>query len=165
MKNKNDQILLKKLRLTEAEEFFHLHDYPAVFGKYIQELNMKEEATAHSFTKRLFWLTEAIYTIRLHAKPEMIVGSALIYKGGKARNEFYFGGTLLPAYRGMGILLRAFEQIIELSKYCYNIFEVRVSLNISNELANNTMNKLGFIKTPKYGDLIYRKKLMQKTIA
>jgi len=164
MKNTNYQrIVLKKLRLAEAEDFFHLHDYPAIFGKYIQELNMEEEETALAFTKRLLWLTEGIYTIRLSTDPQLIIGSALIYRGGESKNEFHFGGTTLPAYQGRGILLNAFDQIIELSKYCYNIPEVKVFLNVASNQASSTMSKLGFVS--KQNNLLYSKRLRHKTMA
>lgn len=114
MKSKNEQsIVLKKLCLTDAEEFFYLHRQPAVFGKYMQDLNMDGEEVPLNFTKRLLWLSKGIYTIRLAENPAPIIGSALIYKGGKEKKEFYFGGTLLPDYHGNGILLKAFDQIIE----------------------------------------------------
>ncbi|MFC6101470.1 GNAT family N-acetyltransferase [Olivibacter domesticus] len=166
MKNHHDQsIVLKKLCLTDAEEFFHLHRQPAVFGTYMQELNMNEEEKPLDFTKRLLWLSKGIYSIRLTDKPELIIGSALIYKGGSEKNEFYFGGTLLPNYHGKGILLKAFDQIIELAKYCYGIPEVKVFLNVVSKQANSTMDKLGFVKLSKQNDLLYYKSLWKHRIA
>lgn len=166
MKKYHDQsIVLKKLCLTDAEEFFYLHRQPAVFGKYMQELNMTEEHTPLDFTKRLLWLSKGIYTIRLADKPASIIGSALIYKVGREKKDFYFGGTLLPKYHGKGILLKAFDQIIELAKYCYGIPEVKVFLNVVSNQATSTMDKLGFVKYSKQNNLLYHKGLLKHRIA
>lgn len=166
MKNYHDQsIVLKKLCLTDAEEFFSLHRQPAVFGKYIQDLRMDNEEVPLDFTKRLLWLTKGIYTIRLAENPKPIIGSALIYKGGNEKNAFYFGGTLLPNYHGKGILLKAFDQVIELAKYCYGIPEVKVFLNVVSNQANSTMDKLGFVKLSKQNDLLYYKSLLKHRTA
>lgn len=149
-------IVLKKLCLNNADKFFKLHQHPIILGQYVKDLDMYGE-TPIGFTKRLLWLSKGIYTIRLSSAPETIIGSSLIYK---ANNEFHYGGTLLPDYRGKGILLKAFEQSIELAKYCYGIPSIKVFLNTATNHFASVMYRLGFTESYNKDKRIFSKSLL-----
>ncbi|MFC6101040.1 GNAT family N-acetyltransferase [Olivibacter domesticus] len=154
-------VVLRKLCLSDAREVCHLLDYPEQYGTYCKDLYANDESP-EDFTRRLLWLSKCMYTIRLKSAPTVIVGACEIYKGGQNRKEIYVGGTLLPEYRDKGLMLDAFNQMLEMARYYYGIYEVKILLNTINDHVISVMEKLGFAKDKKNsGNTIYSKILQQ----
>ncbi len=153
-------IVLRKLSLSEAREFCHLHSFPQQYGTYYQDLYENDESP-EEFTKRLLWLAKCVYTIRLKSAPDKIIGSCMIYKGGKNRKDMYVGGTLLPEYRNKGLMVEAFNQMLEMAKYFYGVNEVKILLNSINDQVIQIMDKLGFMMDKSSNANIYSKILQQ----
>ncbi|MEH6308252.1 GNAT family protein [Olivibacter sp. CPCC 100613] len=158
-KNEKSDIVLRKLCLNEAREFCYLHSFPQQYGTYYQDLYENEESP-EEFTKRLLWLSKCVYTIRIKSAPDKIIGSCMIYKGGKNRKDVYVGGTLLPEYRNKGLMVEAFNQMLEMARYFYGVYEIKILLNSINDQVIQIMDKLGFRMDQKSSN-IYSKILQQ----
>lgn len=156
-------IVLRKLCLNDAREFCHLLDYPEQYGTYYSDL-YDDDDSPEDFTKRLLWLSKCVYTIRLKSAPDIIIGSCVIYKGGRNRKEIYVGGTLLPEYRDRGLMLEAFNQMLEMAKYFYGVNEIKILLNTINDHVISVMERLGFAKDKKSGGTTIYSKILQQYI-
>jgi len=160
MENRKSSILLKKLVLKDAQAFYDLQAYPELCGSAYQEFYSPDEKP-EEFTKRLLWLSKCIYTIRLKTDPNKIIGACMIYKSGKFKKDAYLGGTLLPQYRGEGLLFDAFNEMLEIANYFYGIYEVKMVLNALNEHVLQFVKKLGFSEDKKAREKTYIKTLRQ----
>lgn len=154
MKNlKNQEVILRKLNIDEAEIFNDIHYRPALSGK-IDCDNYAEENDAMNFTKRMLWLCKFVYTIRLKQEPEMIIGTCILYNWDKESKSIHFGGSLDPNYWGNGYMASALSQIMELAKYCLGAKEVKINIKKDNEQACKMAYKLGFSQEKYDSDCI-----------
>jgi len=71
------------------------------------------------------------------------------------------GGTLLPEYRNKGLMVEAFNQMLEMAKYFYGVNEVKILLNSINDQVIQIMDKLGFMMDKSSNANIYSKILQQ----
>lgn len=144
MKNlKKEEIFLRKLTIGEAEVFNDIHSRPALSGKIDHDNYIKED-NALEFTKRMLWLCQFIYTIRLKTSKKEVVGSCVLYNWDKENKSIYFGGSLIPAYWGYGFMSAAFSQLMEMAKYYLGARIVKINVKKENEQARKMVEKLGF---------------------
>lgn len=141
-------IVLRKLTIEDAVVFDNVYARPDLFWK----ININEEPaneTAEEFTKRMLWLCKYIYTIRLKGDPEKVIGSCVLYNWNKKKKEIYFGGSLLPEYWGKGIMPSAFNQMMEMAKYCLGAAFIKICITETNQPATRMVEKLGFFNAVK----------------
>jgi len=146
-------IVLRKLTFEDAVIFDNVYARPELFWK----ININEEPgneTAEDFTKRMLWLCKYIYTVRLKSDPEKVIGCCVLYNWNKRKKEIYFGGSLLPEYWGKGIMPNAFNQMIEMAKYCLGATFIKICINESNQPATRMVEKLGFFNALKEEHLV-----------
>ncbi|WP_028297586.1 GNAT family N-acetyltransferase [Olivibacter sitiensis] len=144
MKNlKNQEVILRKLSIEEAEIFNDIHYRPVLYGK-IDCDNYAQEDNAIDFTKRMLWLCKFIYTIRLKDKPQEIIGTCTLYNWDKESKSVHFGGSLQPKYWGNGFMAAALSQMLELAKYCLGAKQIKINIKPENEQACRMAYKLGF---------------------
>ncbi|MEH6308419.1 GNAT family N-acetyltransferase [Olivibacter sp. CPCC 100613] len=150
---KVEPIVLRKLTIEDAEIFDNIYTRPDLFWK----ININDEIgneTAEEFTKRMLWLCKYIYTIRLRNEPEKVIGCCVLYNWNKKKKDIFFGGSLLPEYWGKGIMPTAFNQMVEMAKYCLGASFIKICINEDNQPATRMVEKLGFFNALKEADFV-----------
>jgi len=150
---KAEPIILHKLTMEDAVIFDNTYARPELFWKINNSEEIGEES-AEDFTKRMLWLCKYVYTIRLRSIPNEVIGSCVLYNWNKRKKEIFFGGSLLPEHWGKGIMPAAFNQMIEMAKYCLGAAFIKISILQSNQPATRMVEKLGFFNSMKDGELI-----------
>jgi [ribosomal protein S5]-alanine N-acetyltransferase len=150
---KAEPIIIRKLSQADAEIFNNIYTRPDLFWKIDVDDNSGNES-AEEFTKRMLWMCKYIYTIRLKRDPDKVLGSCALYNWNKRTKEIYFGGALDPNYWGMGIMPSAFNQMVEMAKYCIGASFIKICVNEDNKQAIRMAEKLGFFNAFKENGLI-----------
>ncbi|HWV75461.1 MAG TPA: GNAT family protein [Pseudosphingobacterium sp.] len=150
---KAEPIIIRKLSQADAEIFNNIYTRPDLFWKINVDDNSGNES-AEEFTKRMLWMCKYIYTIRLKRDPDKVLGSCVLYNWNKRTKEIYFGGALDPKYWGMGIMPSAFNQMMEMAKYCIGASFIKICVNDDNKQAIRMAEKLGFFNAFKENGLI-----------
>lgn len=150
---KTQPISLQKLTIDDAVIFDNTYARPELFWK----ININDEIgneSAEDFTKRMLWLCKYVYTIRLKSNPHEVIGSCVLYNWNKKKKEIFFGGSLLPEYWGKGIMPSAFNQMLEMAKYCLGAAFIKICIHQDNQPATRMVKKLGFFNALKEDGLI-----------
>jgi len=150
---KVDPIILQKLTIEDAVVFDNTYARPELFWK-ININDVIDNESAEDFTKRMLWLCKYVYTIRLRSDPTKVIGSCVLYNWNKKKKEIFFGGSLLPEFWGKGIMPSAFNQMVEMAKYCLGASFIKICIQINNQPATRMVEKLGFFNASKEDDLI-----------
>jgi len=106
------KVLLKVLTHADNQAFFQLQ------GE-ISEIPANE--TAECFAKRMVSLCEMLWTIRLVEHPDAIIGHCALHQWNRDLHEIAFGGSLISAHRGQGILAAALELVTAFAKTTYAV--------------------------------------------
>ncbi len=108
----NDKIILKVLTQADADVFFRLYfcgeldDAPA-------QCPILPDDTPESFALRTVAACELIWTVRLAHDPTVIIGDCTLHHWEKEKGTIEFGGTLLPRFRGQGIMQATHQLVAE----------------------------------------------------
>lgn len=156
----HNSIVLKKLSIEDAQVFDDIYARPELSGKINYDDEHGEDEDAHQFTKRMLWLCKFIYTMRFKDDPNEVVGSCVLYNWNKKRKEIYFGGSLMPRYWGNGLMSLAFNQMMEMAKYCLGAERIKIALAKDNTKGIKMAEKLGLSVADTIDNLlIYSKPL------
>ncbi|MGK6351804.1 GNAT family N-acetyltransferase [Parapedobacter sp. DT-150] len=138
-------VVLRVLTQGDADAFHGLYAQIGLYG-YDNDLFAPDD-TPDSFTQRIVSGCEMIWTVRLANHPGRIVGDCALHHWDKETNEIEFGGSLLPAYRGQGIMAGAFSLITRFAKDRYGITAITCNTSAANHGAIRFAEKMGFKKT------------------
>lgn len=150
---KAEPIIIRKLSQTDSEIFNNIYTRPDLFWKINVDDNLADES-AEAFTKKMLWMCKYICTIRLKHDPSKVLGSCVLYNWNKRTKEIYFGGALVPEYWGMGIMPNAFNQMVEMAKYCIGATSIKITISDDNKPAIRMVEKLGFFNAFKNHGLV-----------
>lgn len=149
---KAEPIIIKKLTIEDSEIFNNVYARPELFRKINDDRSVNENA--EDFAKRMLWLCKYIYTIRLKRDPLKVIGACVLYNWNKKKKEIFFGGSILPEYWGKGIMPNAFNQMMEMAKYCLGASYIKITINKDNQPAKRMVEKLGFFNAVENKNLI-----------
>lgn len=149
----NDQVVLKVLTQADADPFFRLyrscesHDHGSQYP-------VLPEDTAESFALRIVAACELIWTIRLVRYPTVIIGDCALHHWVKEHGVIEFGGTLLPACWGQGIMQAALQLVVQHSIEHYETRSLACTTTTQNNRANRFAEKMGFSRINIQNDTI-----------
>ncbi|CAA9292580.1 MAG: hypothetical protein AVDCRST_MAG56-4750 [uncultured Cytophagales bacterium] len=158
----NGVLQLKRLTLADAPAFYALYALPEVGGHFDQSPFLPGE-TAVDFTRRIITHCAFIWTIRLCAQPEVIIGDAALHHYDPQGRQIEIGGSLLPPYWGKNLMRQAFELLIDFAGHTLNVERIIGKTSPGNSQAISMVKKLGFQSVGVIGnELILRKTIRQQ---
>ena len=160
----NGVLQLKRLTLADAPAFYALYALPAVSRHFDQSPFLPGE-TAVDFTRRIIAHCAFIWTIRLCAEPEAIIGDAALHHYDPQRKQIEIGGSLLPAYWGKNLMKQAFELLIDFAGRTLNVEQIIGKITPGNGQAISLVKKLGFQRVGVIeNELILRKTIRRHSV-
>ena len=152
-----DDIILKKLSLTNSSSLFKIYSNSEIIDCYADKV-IKSSETEVKFTNRIMSNSDFIWTIRLAKQPKKIVGVCALHHWNKETNEIEIGGTLLPKYWGENIMKSAFTLLIKFAYNKLNVTSIIGRTSLRNLRAIKLVEKLGFNKVKIDGNEAIMKK-------
>ncbi|WP_057940270.1 GNAT family N-acetyltransferase [Algoriphagus resistens] len=147
-KFKNDKILLKRLAVNDADQYYKL--YTAQNGRYHDYSSIKPI----EFTEQIIAKCNCIFTIRSVQDSTKIIGDCALHHWNKEKNEMEIGGLLLPHYWGRGFMASAFQILADLAKKEFGIQTLIARTESTNSKALRFAMKNGFAKKDQEGILL-----------
>lgn len=138
----SEDVLLQELSIEDAEEFYNC------FGKFEVVYQCHEETyqsavSPQQFTSRMILAHDRIWTIRLAAKPEVIIGSCSLHGYDEEASRIDIGGAVLPGYRDH--LYSALDLALQSVREKQKIRIVVGKTAVKNQMAIEMAEKLGFL--------------------
>ncbi|HMR83772.1 MAG TPA: GNAT family N-acetyltransferase [Niabella sp.] len=138
-----ESILLKRLTIEDAEAFHNLY-FPKFKQGRQSEVHIGIDKTPSEFAEFIASVCNEIFTIRMAANPDIIIGDCALHHWNKENYEIEIGGFLLPAYWGKGIMANAFGHLICLAREEYNAETLVAKTEPINKNALKFAKKMGF---------------------
>ena len=149
----DDKIVLKVLTQADAAAFFRLYSSIESHDHGNQNPVLPDD-TAESFALRIVAACELIWTIRLVGAPAVIIGDCALHHWEIDNGIIEFGGTLLPACWGHGIMRAALQLVTEHAIKTYKTRSLACTTDIQNSKANRFAEKMGFSLISIHDDTI-----------
>ena len=139
----NDEVVLKVLTQADAAAFFRLYSCEKSHN-HGGNCPVMPDDTPESFALRIVAACELIWTIRRVGDPAVIIGDFALHHWEKENATIEFGGTLLPTYRGQGIMRAALQLVTQHSIKQYQINSLACTTATQNTNAVRFAEKMGF---------------------
>jgi ribosomal-protein-alanine N-acetyltransferase len=155
-----ERLLLRELRLTDADEIFLLRS-----NKEVNELIDRVTATsideAHRFINMIISNQlnnkSFMWVITLKDDPKLI-GTIVYWNIVKEKDQAEIGYEMLPQYHGKGIMQEALLKVIDFGFKTLGLKTIVAEPKSNNQPSIKLLEKCGFVKTEEtdYGYLIYQ---------
>lgn len=155
-----ERLLLRELRLTDANEIFLLRS-----NKEVNELIDRVTATsideAHQFINMIISNQlnnkSVMWVITLKDEPKLI-GTIVYWNIVKEKDQAEIGYEMLPQYHGKGIMQEALLKVIDFGFKTLGLKTIVAEPKSNNQPSVKLLEKCGFLKTDEteYGYLIYQ---------
>ncbi len=145
--------------MKDAEAFHNLY-FPKVEQRLQSEIRTGIHKTPTEFAESIASVCNEIFTIRMAANPDIIIGDCALHHWDEETHEIEIGGSLLPAYWGKGIMAKAFEHLFCLAREEYNAKTLVAKTEQINKNALKFAKKMGFeFRTYEENKVVLFKKL------
>ncbi len=141
--NEPIEIKLEPLTMKDKKGVFTLFNNEKVLQSYLEKPIVNEEQTT-DFIKRI--TTNGSWAWKI-VTPECInslTGICSLHNHDEINKTIEIGGTLLPEFWGKGIMLKAFQTLIEKARNEFKIKKVIGKTLPNNQKAIRLVEKLGF---------------------
>ena len=143
---KKISIQIEPLSLEDCKAVYDLFNNEKVLKSY-PERPIQEMGLTNGFIKRITSKGNWTWKIRQKNAPESFLGICALHHLDQKNNTIEIGGTLHPNYWGMGLMLQAFEMIIEIAGNDLAVKQVIGKTSTQNKQAIRLVEKLGFTIT------------------
>ncbi|MCW3465047.1 GNAT family N-acetyltransferase [Chitinophaga nivalis] len=137
------EIILEPLTIADAAGFYALY---TVREKEATVSPFLPEETPAAFTQRIIALCAYIFTIRLAAQPDVMIGDCALHDWNEQTGEIEIGGSLFPEYRGKGYMQAAFGLLETLAQQHFPVKRILGKTTPENRNAVRLVEKLGFVQ-------------------
>lgn len=139
-------VILKVLTYADNLTYYRLYREITEIAahNYFSDPPILPNETAECFTRRIVSMCEMLWTIRLANYPTAVIGDCALHHWDRETQEIEFGGSLVPAYWGNGIMAAAFKLVAAFAKMTYSIKAMRCTTPFTNHNARRFAEKMGF---------------------
>lgn len=139
-------IQIEPLSSEDSKAVYDLFNNEKVLKSY-PERPIKELGLTKGFIKRITSKGNWTWKICEENKPESFLGICALHHLDRKNHSIEIGGTLHPDYWGMGLMLQAFELIIEIARNDLKVDQIIGKTSTQNKQAIRLVEKLGFTIT------------------
>lgn len=154
---KTPRLVLRRLRIADAPEFFFLRSDAGVL-KYIDKEPERSVHTTKAFIKKLWALekkAEGInWAITLRGSDKLI-GNICLWNIQKAHHRAELGYVLHPSFHGQRIMHEAVKAVLEVGFKKYKLHSVEANVNPKNKASIKLLKKNKFKREAYYKENYY----------
>ena len=139
-----EPVILSQLGAADAEAFYRLYAHPAINNGTAPFL---PQETPLQFLQRISGLCKVLYGIRPVSLPGELIGDCALHHWIPGAKSMEIGGSLLPEYRGRGIMPEVFRTLQTVARDVFRADTLIGRTSPDNRAAIRLVERLGYSKT------------------